>query len=85
MSSQPIINLHNRPSQSKETRNTTILIAKIVDLLDEYNPEAVFVDGTGVGSPIIDRPIQLGYNVEEIQFGWTCPDSMHYPNMRVWM
>jgi len=68
-----------------ETRNTTILIAKIVDVLDEYKPEAVFVDGTGVGGPIIDRLQQLGYKVEEIQFGWVCPDPMHYANMRVWM
>ena len=68
-----------------ETRNTTILIAKIVDVIAEYKPEAVFVDGTGVGGPIIDRLQQLGYNVEEIQFGWACPDSTHYANMRVWM
>ena len=68
-----------------ETRNTTILIAKITDVLDEYKPDAVFVDGTGVGGPIIDRLQHLGYRVEEIQFGWACPDSMHYANMRVWM
>jgi len=68
-----------------ETRNTTILIARIVDVLDEYKPEAVFIDGTGIGGPIIDRLLQLGYNVEEIQFGWSCPDPMHYANMRVWM
>jgi len=68
-----------------ETRNTTILIAKICDVLDEHKPEAVFVDGTGVGGPIVDRLLQLGYNVEEIQFGWASPDHDHYANMRAWM
>ncbi len=68
-----------------ETRNTTILIAKIIDVLNEHKPDAVFVDGTGVGGPIIDRLQQLGYKVEEIQFGWVCTDPMHFANMRVWM
>lgn len=68
-----------------ETRDTTRLVAKIVDLIHEWKPQAVFADGTGVGGPIIDRLRQMGYNVTEIQFGGACPDSTHWANMRAWM
>ena len=68
-----------------ETRDTTRLVAKIVDVVHEWKPQAVFADGTGVGGPLIDRLKQMGYNVTEIQFGWACPDPRHWANMRVWM
>jgi hypothetical protein len=68
-----------------ETRNSTLLVAKIVDTIQQMKPDAVFADGTGVGGPIVDRLNQLGYAVEEIQFGWAAPDSTHFANMRAWM
>lgn len=45
-----------------------------------------FLDGGGVGGPIIDRLIQLGNkNFIEIQFGGRAPDEKHFANMRAFM
>lgn len=46
-----------------ETRDSTKVIAKIVDLAvnsrPELRPDAIFVDETGIGGPIVDRLRQL--------------------------
>jgi len=68
----------------EELRNSTALIAKVIQAIKDQKPEVVFADGTGVGGPIVDRLKQMGYNVTEIQFGWGSPDH-HYANMRAWM
>lgn len=77
---------------SEETRDSTRLIAKLADLSHKpFGPKklkvsAWFLDGGGVGGPIIDRMKQLGHeNFIEIQFGSQCPDPRHYVNMRAWM
>lgn len=45
----------------------------------------MFIDGTGIGGPIVDRLKQLGHrNVVEIQFGGESPDPK-YANMRAYM
>lgn len=71
-------------------RDSTLLIAKLADLsAQKFNGFPVhtwFVDGTGVGGPIIDRLKQLGHeNFVEVQFGERAPDDRHYANMRAWM
>lgn len=72
------------------TRDSTLLIAKLADMaVQTYNGQKVaawFLDGGGVGGPIIDRMVQLGHsNFIEVQFGGACPDPKHYMNMRSWM
>jgi hypothetical protein len=45
----------------------------------------LFVDGTGVGGPIVDRLRQLGHsNVVDVQFGSEAPDGK-CANMRAFM
>lgn len=71
-------------------RDSMLLVAKLADLADQkHNGEKVhtwFLDGTGVGGPIIDRLVQIGHkNMIEIQFGGRCPDDKHYANMRAYM
>lgn len=72
-------------------RDSMLLVAKLADLASKnYGPGIPvtiwFLDGTGVGGPIIDRLHQLGHkNFVEVQFGAACPDSRHYANMRAWM
>lgn len=72
----------------EETRDSMKLVAKIVQVINDgwrgQKPDAVFADGTGVGGPVIDRCVQLGYDVFEVQFGGKAPDR-HYSNMRVYM
>jgi len=71
-----------------ETRDTSPFVAKITDLAltqdRTMRPDAVFVDGTGVGGPLIDRLRTLGVPVQEIQGKWKANDSK-YGNFRTEM
>lgn len=46
----------------------------------------MFIDGTGIGGPIVNRLQQLGFGdrIREIQFGWKSPDE-RFANMRAYM
>jgi hypothetical protein len=73
-----------------ETRDTTRVVSKAAMLLDETfdgrKIEMLFIDGTGVGGPIYDRLVQLGFEdrVMEVQFGGESPDPK-YANYRAYM
>lgn len=74
----------------EQTRDSMRMVSKLGDILSDRRPERrvsmMFVDGTGIGGPIVDRLKELGHkNVVEIQFGGRCPDDKHYANMRSWM
>ena len=65
------------------------LVSVLADVLskeyDGQKPRMMFVDGTAIGGPIVDRLRQLGHrNVVEMQFGGKSPD-VHYANNRAWM
>lgn len=71
------------------TKDSSKLWNKLSQLLDEgvggVPIAAMFVDGTGIGGPIVNRLQELGHvNVYEIGFGDESPDS-HYANMRAYM
>jgi hypothetical protein len=82
-----------------KTRDTTVLIAAACEVLDkEYRcgdgklrqVSMLFIDGTGIGGPIYDRLVQLGYGsrVMEVQFGAEAPEATHgqkFANMRGWI
>jgi len=73
----------------EECRDSMRLVTVLLDVLtreyDGRRVSAAFVDGTGIGGPIVDRCHQMGYqNVVEVQFGGRAPD-MHFANMRAWM
>lgn len=69
----------------EETRDTMRLVTVLCDVIEKHRPHYVFVDGTGIGGPIVDRMKQLGHRcVHEVQFAWKAPDE-HYANMRAWM
>jgi hypothetical protein len=69
-----------------ETRDTTRFIAKVCDLIAEYQPDAVFVDSTGVGGPVADQLRRLcpATSVIDVNFASMAPDQ-HYCNMRTYM
>ena len=54
-------------------------------LIERNNPDAVFVDGGGVGGGVIDRLHQMGYRVREVQSGESADDTERYANKRVEM
>lgn len=65
--------------------NTMELAREVSELIDRYNPHAVFVDGGGVGGGVVDRLKQLGYRVNEVQSGEKALDTDKYLNKRVEM
>jgi len=58
----------------------SLLIAEI----NEFEPDAVFVDG-GRGEGVIDRCRQLGYDVIEVPFGGRANKDARYKNKRMEM
>ena len=74
----------------EEARDSMRLVTKAATILDsEYDGrkvEMLFIDGTGIGGPIVDRLVQLGYEkrVMEVQFGSESPDPK-YANMRAYI
>lgn len=61
------------------------LAAQIIRYDDEYQADAIFVDGSGgYGAGVIDRLRQLGRSVIEVQFGGK-PEDERYANKRAEM
>lgn len=58
---------------------------RVADLIHQYKPDHVFVDGGGVGGGVVDRLKQLGYNVIEVQSGERANDADRYLNRRAEM
>lgn len=74
-----------------ESRNSERVIAKVVDLATHCDPmqrpDAVVVDETGIGGPIVDRLRNLlgdNYQVLGVQFGGASPDPQ-LADMRMYM
>jgi hypothetical protein len=77
----------------EQTRDSMKLVTKAADVLDQrwgadggQQVAMLFIDGTGIGGPIADRLVQLGYGrqIMEIQFGSASPDPK-FANMRSYM
>jgi len=60
-------------------------IAKCAERLRQMKPDLMFGDGVGVGGPIIDRLVELGFDVIDIQSGGTAVDNMRHFNRRAEM
>ena len=60
------------------------LAARVANLIEEHNPDAVFCDA-GAGSGVIDRLRQLSYDVIEIPFGGKAMKPDQYINRRTEM
>ena len=57
------------------------LAARVANLIEEHNPDAVFCDA-GAGSGVIDRLRQLDYDVIEVPFGGRAMKPEQYINRR---
>ena len=59
-----------------------VVADKVAYEINEWNPDAVFVDGTGgYGAGVIDRLRQVGHRVMEVQFAGS-PNSDKFANKR---
>lgn len=63
------------------------LAAYVVEEIDTWNPDAVFIDGVGVGAGVVDRVKQLrpSANVIEVNAGARAHDANKYFNKRAEM
>lgn len=74
----------------EQARDSMRLVTVAADVLartyaGNLKVHTLFVDGTGIGGPIVDRMRQMGHtNVVEVQFGSESPDAK-YANMRAFM
>lgn len=73
------------PSFRYKGLDTMQVAANVAELIDKWSPDAVFVDGGGVGGGVVDRLKQMGYRVREVQSGERAIDSERYLNKRVEM
>jgi hypothetical protein len=73
----------------EQARDSMRLVTVAADVLgrvyDGRRVSHLFIDGTGIGGPIVDRLKQMGHrNVTEVQFGGYSPDPK-LANMRAFM
>lgn len=73
----------------EQSRDSMRLVTLAADVLgrtyDGQHVHTLFIDGTGIGGPIVDRLHQLGHkNVVDVQFGAQAPDPK-CANMRAFM
>jgi phage terminase large subunit len=59
------------------------LVGHITHEIDEWKPDAVFIDEGGMGAGVIDRLRQLNYTVTGVNFGSRALQDQHYSNKRM--
>jgi hypothetical protein len=73
------------PLEKYRGLDTMETASKVAEKIAKINPDAVFVDGGGVGGGVIDRLKQLGHNIIEVNFGSSPKDKKQYANKRAEM
>lgn len=71
-----------RPYYGLRTTEFGDIIARAID---DEEPDAVFVDGNGIGAGVVDYLIKLNYEVIDVQFGGKAEDDAKYLNKRAEM
>ena len=66
-------------------KNTMDLATEAATAIERLKPDAVFIDGGGVGGGVVDRLKMLGYRVIEVQSGEKARDEEKYLNRRAEM
>ena len=64
-------------------QSTMEIVGYILNLMNKYNPDAVFIDEGGLGAGVIDRLEELGHNsCVGVNFGSRAEDDRKYHNKR---
>ncbi len=86
---QTVISLkHGRkimPLKKYRELSTTDTAAYVAEIISDFKPDAVFIDGGGVGGGVVDRLRQMGFDVFDINFGSKATDDVKYGNKRAEM
>lgn len=73
------------PWRTYRKLDTQQLAAEIAEIANQYNPDAIFVDGGGVGGGVVDALKGLRFKVIEVQAGSGAADKDKYRNKRAEM
>ena len=73
------------PWEVYEKLDTQQLAAKVAHAIRRYNPDAVFIDGGGVGGGVVDSLKAMRFKVIEVQSGGSAEDKNKYRNKRAEM
>jgi hypothetical protein len=65
--------------------DTVFSAGKVAAAIDKYKPEAVFIDGGGVGGGVVDILKGQNYRVIEVNFGAGAKEGSKYKNKRAEM
>lgn len=66
-------------------RDTHFSANKVAEIIKLVKPDAVFIDGGGVGAGVIDNLNAWGFRVREVNFGGSANASQEYVNKRAEM
>ena len=58
---------------------------RVIDCINQYRTQAVFIDAGAMGAGVIDRLRQLQYQVSEVNFGEAALSTDRYANIRAEM
>lgn len=73
------------PWQTYRKIDLQVMAGIIVELVNKHRPDAVFIDGGGVGGGLVDQLKGLRCKVIEVQAGSSASDKNKYQNKRVEM
>lgn len=71
--------LHIKRFRNLDTMQTA---ARVIEAADEWEPQAIFVDGVGVGGGVVDRLRQLGRKIVEVNNGAAPIRPADFQNVR---
>lgn len=64
----------------EKSRDSMKVVSLTTTVLDRHKPDVTFIDETGLGGPIADRLVQLGFHVIGVNFGGEADDKKKYRN-----
>lgn len=65
--------------------STDQLAGYVAEAIGAFSPDAVFVDGVGIGAGVVDTLRSRGFEIREVNGGLKALDDRHYFNRRVEM
>lgn len=70
---------------SYRNRDLMQSVGHVIEAIEAYRPDAVFIDGVGIGAGVVDRLNQLRYRVIDVQSGRKAMNDAKYVNLRAEM
>jgi hypothetical protein len=71
------------PSDKYREKDTIQLAGLIAEKMDKEEPDATFIDATGIGWGVVDQLTHMGYRVFAVEVGQKADDPNQYFNKRI--